>query len=56
MKTVAILVDPVANEKYEEAEAKVKCMILDKVKDHVIPHISKKNTRREMWEALTTSY
>jgi len=29
-------------------------MILDGVKDHVVPHIAEKNTSREMWEALTT--
>ena len=31
-------------------------MILDRVKDHVIPHIAEKDTAREMWEALTTLY
>lgn len=31
-------------------------MILDRVKDHVIPRIAKKDTAREMWEALTTLY
>lgn len=31
-------------------------MILHGVKDHVIPHIPKKNTTREMWESLTTLY
>ena len=56
LKTVAILVDPNANEKYEEAMAKAKCMILDRVKDHVIPHIAEKNTAREMWQTLTTLY
>ena len=56
LKTVAIPVNTVANEKYEEAEAKAKCMILNKVKEHVIPHIAEKNTIREMWEALTTLY
>ena len=43
-------------EKYEKAEAKVKCMILEEVKDHVIPHIAEKNTAREMWQTLTTLY
>ena len=56
LKTVAIPVEPNANEKYEEAEAKAKCMILDGVKDHVIPHIVEKNTTREMWQTLTTLY
>ena len=56
MKTIAIPVDPDANEKYDEAMAKVKFMILDRVKDHVIPHIVEKSTTREMWEILTTLY
>lgn len=42
--------------KYEEAQAKAKCMILDEVKDHVVPHIVEKETTREVWEALTTLY
>lgn len=49
MKTILVLVDPDANEMYEEAHAKEKCMILDRVKDHVIPHIAENNTTREMW-------
>ena len=31
-------------------------MILDRVKDHVIPHIAEKNTAREMWQTLNTLY
>ena len=56
LKTVVVPVDPNANEKYEDAEAKAKCMILDGVKDHVIPHIAEENTTKEMWETLNTLY
>lgn len=42
--------------KSEEAQAKAKCMILDEVKYHVVPHIVEKDTTREMWETLTTLY
>jgi len=56
LKTVVVLVDPNANEKYKETEDKEKHMILDGVKDHVIPNLVEKNTAREMWEALTTLY
>lgn len=49
LKIVAVPIDPNANEKYGEAKVKAKCMILDGVKDHVIPHIAEKNTTREMW-------
>lgn len=56
LKTMAIPVDPTENEKYEDAQARVKCMILDGVNDHVIPHIAEKNTSKEMWDTLTTLY
>ena len=56
LKTVVDPIDPYANEKYEEDMAKAKCMILDRVKDHIIPHIVEKSTTREMWETLTTLY
>ena len=53
---MAIPVDPAKNEKYEDAMVRAKSMILDGVKDHVIPHIAEKNTTKEMWDALTTLY
>lgn len=55
LRMVAIPVDVDPFKKYKEAQGKAKCMILDGVKDHVVPHIAKKDTR-EMWEALTTLY
>ena len=56
LRTIAILVDPVANERYDEAMAKAKCIILDGVKDHVVPHIVEKETTKEMWNSLKTLY
>ena len=56
LRIVAIPIDPADNEKYEDAMARAKCMILDGVKDHVIPHIAEKNTTNEMWDTLTTLY
>ena len=56
LRTMAIPVDPVANDRYEEAMAKAKCIILDGVKDHVVPHIAKKETTKEMWNTLKTLY
>lgn len=46
--TMAIPVDPAENEMYEDAMAKVKCIILDGVKDHVIQHIFEKETTKEV--------
>ena len=56
LKIVVVLVDVDPLKKYKDAQAKVKCMILDGVKDHVITNIVEKETTREMWEALTTLY
>ena len=49
-------VDADSLKKYEEAQARAKCLIMDKVKDHVVPHIAKKNMKNEMWTTLTTLY
>ena len=56
LRTMAILVDPVDNEKYEEAMDKAKCIILDGVKDHVVQHIVEKETTKEMWDTLKKLY
>jgi len=56
LRTVAIPVDPTDNEKYEEEMAREKCIILDGVKDHVVQHIAKKGTEKEMWNTLKTLY
>jgi radical SAM superfamily enzyme len=31
-------------------------MIIDEVKDHIIPHLPGKKTTKEMWESLTKLY
>ena len=56
MKVVVEPVNTDSLKKYEEARAKAKCMILDGVKDHVVPPIAEKETAREMWETLTNLY
>ena len=35
---------------------KEKCIIIDGVKDHVVPHIAEKEMTKEMWENLKTLY
>ena len=55
MKTIAIPVDPNDN-KYEEAMARAKSIILDGVKDHIVPHIAEKERAYEMWEAPKKLY
>jgi len=56
LRTIPIPVDPIDNNKYEDAMARAKSIILDGVKDHIVPHIVEKNTTQEMWEALTKLY
>jgi len=56
LKVVAISVDPNDNDKYEEAMVRAKCIILDRVKDHVVPHIAEKEMTFLMWEALKNLY
>jgi len=56
LRTVAIPFDLADNEKYEDAMAKAKCIILDGVKDHVVQHIAENNMKKEMWDILTTLY
>ena len=35
---------------------KAKFIILDGVKDHMVPHIAEKETTKEIWDALKTLY
>jgi hypothetical protein len=44
--------DPVALDLHEVKEAKAQRIILDGVKDHLIPHLVEKKTAKEMWDAL----
>jgi hypothetical protein len=37
-------------------DVKAKRIILDGVKDHLIPHLSRKTTSRDMWEALKSLF
>jgi hypothetical protein len=41
---------------HRKREVKAKWLLLDSVKDHLIPHISKKKTAKEMYEALVGLY
>jgi hypothetical protein len=44
--------DPVSLDLHEVKEAKAQRIILDGVKDHLIPHLAEKKTTKEMWDAL----
>ena len=49
---VVPIADPVALDLHEVKEAKAQRIILDGVKDHLIPHLVEKKTTQEMWDAL----
>ena len=53
---VVVPTDTYSLKKYKAKMAKVKIMILDRVKDHVVYHIASKGTAKEMWDALSTLY
>jgi hypothetical protein len=48
----SVLAAPVALDLHEVKEAKAQRIILDGVKDHLIPHLAEKKTAKEMWDAL----
>ena len=44
--------DKDALEEHEALEARAQRVILDGVKDHMIPHLAEKKTTKEMWDTL----
>jgi hypothetical protein len=49
---VAPTTNPIYLDLHEVKEAKAQRIILDGVKDHLIPHLVEKKTTQEMWDAL----
>ena len=50
---VTVLADAVARAAFDKRDIKAKIILLDAIKDHVIPHISGKDYAHLMWTALT---
>jgi len=48
--------DPIALDVHEVREAKAQRLILDGVKDPLIPHLAEKKTANDMWETLKKLY
>ena len=42
--------------KHKEVAGHAKRLIMDSIKDHIVPHIVEKRTTNEMWKALTSLY
>ena len=50
------LSDPIALDLHEVKEATTQRILLDGVKDHLIPHLDEKQKATEMWDALKSLY
>jgi hypothetical protein len=48
--------DPAQQPTHLRKDVKVRRIIIDGVKDHIIPHMSRKNTTKDILEALTKLY
>jgi hypothetical protein len=55
-KDVVLTIDPKDLAKHTRKLVKEKCIILDLVKDHLIPHIAEKKMAKDMSDALVTLY
>ena len=53
---VTVPADTVAKATFYKRDIKARRILLDVVKDHVIPHISRKDHANKMWTALTNLY
>ena len=53
---LAVPTDAALLARFNENQMQAKRLIMDGVKDHVVPHIAKKKTKNEVWTTLTTLY
>ena len=54
--SIVVLVDAVDKATFMKRDVKARRVILDAMKDHVIPHISAKTHAFQMWTSLTNLY
>ena len=55
-QTLATPTDADLLRKHKEAVGHAKRLIMDGIKDHIVPHVAEKKTANEMWKALTSLY
>ena len=55
-QTLATLTDADLLRKHKEIAEHAKWLIMDSIKDHIVPHVAEKKTTNEMWKALTSLY
>lgn len=53
---IVVPADPVQLAEFNKKNAKAKRLIMEGIKDHVIPHVRGKTYAHEMWIALTSLY
>ena len=53
---VAVPIDPVSLVEFKKKNIKAKRIILDSVKDHIIPHVAGRDYAFQMWESLSNLY
>ena len=53
---VRVPTDPIHKDAFEKKYNKAKIVILDAIKDHVMPHVSRKDHPHHMWTTLTNLY
>ena len=53
---VVVPTDPVLLATFRKKNVKAKRVILDSVKDHIIPHVAGRDYAFQMWESLSNLY
>ena len=55
-QAVSVLTDPILLVEFKKKNVRAKRIILDSVKDHIIPHVVGKDYAYQMWESLSNLY
>lgn len=55
-KTIAVPTDPQQADAHKKNDAKARRIIMDGVKDHVVPHLTGLDSIRKIWETNTKLY
>ena len=55
-QTLATPTDADLLRNHKEVVGYAKRLIMDSIKDHIVPHITEKKTANEMWKALISLY
>jgi hypothetical protein len=56
LQTIPVPIDAQQAEAHKKNDAKARCIILDGVKDHIVPHLSGLDITGKMWEAIVKLY